>query len=125
MREKFAAKFPEAGNLEATGCFTISHVVTTRSGLDIDRFPEHFSALKVALPLLKEGFALEPATRWHRPSSRLTFSHTRQIDPQMLAFLVEMASFESKSFCGVGDVVLVTFKFGEDDFPLNLVHTLR
>jgi hypothetical protein len=43
MREKFAAKFAEAGNLKL-GRFTISHVVTTRSGLDIDRFPQHFPA---------------------------------------------------------------------------------
>jgi len=33
MSEKFAAKFAEAGNFEATGRFTISHVVTARSGL--------------------------------------------------------------------------------------------
>jgi len=44
MREKFAAKFPEAGNLKLQDVSQISHVITTRSGLDIDRFPQHFSA---------------------------------------------------------------------------------
>ena len=44
MREKFAAKFPEAGNLKLHHVSQISHFVTTRSGLDIDRFPQHFSA---------------------------------------------------------------------------------
>jgi len=44
MHEKFAAKFTEAGNLKLQDVSQISHVVTTRNGLDIDRFPQHFSA---------------------------------------------------------------------------------
>ena len=44
IREKFAAKFPEAGNLKLQDVSQISHLVTTRSDLDIDRFPQHFSA---------------------------------------------------------------------------------
>jgi len=42
MREKFAAKFAEAGNLKLRDVSQISYVGTTRSGLDIDRFHSIF-----------------------------------------------------------------------------------
>jgi len=43
-REKFAAKFAEAGNLKLQDVAQFLISVTTRSGLDIARFPQHFSA---------------------------------------------------------------------------------
>jgi len=46
MREKFAAKFAEAGNLKLQDVSQFPTFVTTRSGLDIDRFPQYFSALQ-------------------------------------------------------------------------------
>jgi len=62
MREKFAAKFAEAGNLKLRDVSQISYVGTTRSGLDIDRFPQHFSAGCKAVLIWKDLTArLKPA----------------------------------------------------------------
>jgi len=44
MREKFAAKFAEAGNLKLQDVSQFPTSSLARSGLDIDRFPQHFSA---------------------------------------------------------------------------------
>jgi len=44
MREKFAAKFAAAGNLKLQDVSQFLTSSLPRSGLDIDRFPQHFSA---------------------------------------------------------------------------------
>jgi len=63
MDEKFAAKFPEAGNLKLQDVSQFPTFVTTRSGLDIDRFPQHLSAscLAVTVP--------DPTARRQNPGS--------------------------------------------------------
>ena len=44
MREKFAAKFAEAGNLKLQDVSQFLPSSLPRSGLDIGRLPQHFSA---------------------------------------------------------------------------------
>jgi hypothetical protein len=37
-----------------------------------------------------------------------------EINSQLLAFLVEMASLQAQCFCGLGDVAIVKLQLGED-----------
>src|SRR5689334_10572461 len=45
-----------------------------------------------------------------------------QVYPQLLALLIKMASLESESFGGIGDVMVVAFDFIEDHLPLELFY---
>jgi len=48
-----------------------------------------------------------------------------ELDPQLLAFLVQMASFEPQRFRGLRDVSVVLFQFLHDLCALKVQHPLR
>lgn len=48
-----------------------------------------------------------------------------QINPQLLTFFVQMASFQTERFSRVRDVVLVAAEFGEDRLAFEVVDTGR
>jgi hypothetical protein len=47
-----------------------------------------------------------------------------QINPQLLALLIEMAPFQAQRFGGVGDVIILAGDFFDDDLALQLFHFL-
>jgi hypothetical protein len=47
-----------------------------------------------------------------------------EIDAELLAFFIEMASFETECFGGLGDVPFVTLQFLQDLGPFEYQHSL-
>jgi hypothetical protein len=46
-------------------------------------------------------------------------THGTQINTELLAFLVEVGAFEAEGTSGVGDVVILAAKLGEDGFAFE------
>ena len=56
--------------------------------------------------------------------SSFRLANGAQIDPELLAFLVEVAAFEAQRFRGVGHVMAIALELGEKRFALEDFHAL-
>src|SRR6478736_6469819 len=52
----------------------------------------------------------------------LLLSQLSQIDSQLLALLIKVASLQPQGFCRIGDVLVVALDFVKDHLPLHLLH---
>jgi len=46
------------------------------------------------------------------------------VDSELPGFLVEMAALQAERLRGVGDVVIVPFKFGQNGLALEALHSI-
>src|SRR6185312_5460938 len=74
---------------------------------------------------VRRGLIEEPGVSLTRGNFLLLgFFRARQLNSELLAFFVQMASLQPQCFGGVGDVVLLPLELLENNFSLDLIDAL-